>query len=89
MRVIIYPNNDGTVAVMAPALECGLTIEQIAAKDVPPIKRREGTGQFDTDDDGEPYEIMRTVLEPRPYQIVDASELPQEPQEFWRWKDED
>lgn len=32
---IIYPNDDGGVAVVVPAAECGLTIEQIAAKDVP------------------------------------------------------
>jgi hypothetical protein len=32
---IIYPNDDGGVAVIIPALECGLTIEEIAAKDVP------------------------------------------------------
>ena len=32
---IIYPNNDGGVAVVVPAAECGLTIEEIAAKDVP------------------------------------------------------
>ena len=57
-QVIIYPNDNGTVAVMAPALECGLTIEEIADKDVP-------TG--------------------KPYQIVDASELPKEPQEAWEW----
>ena len=31
---IIYPTDDG-VAVIVPAPECGLTIEQIAAKDVP------------------------------------------------------
>jgi len=31
---IIYPTNDG-VAIIVPALECGLTIEEIAAKDVP------------------------------------------------------
>jgi len=31
---IIYKNTDGTVAVIIPA-DCGLTIEQIAAKDVP------------------------------------------------------
>jgi hypothetical protein len=31
---IIYPTNDGGVAVIIPA-ECGLTIEEIAAKDVP------------------------------------------------------
>jgi hypothetical protein len=32
---IIYPNDDGGVAVVVPAAECGLTIEEIAAKDVP------------------------------------------------------
>jgi hypothetical protein len=31
---IIYPTNEG-VAVIVPADECGLTIEEIAAKDVP------------------------------------------------------
>ena len=32
---IIYPTDDGGVAIVVPASECGLTIEQIAAKDVP------------------------------------------------------
>lgn len=32
---IIYPTDDGGVSVIVPAAECGLTIEQIAAKDVP------------------------------------------------------
>ncbi len=32
---IIYPTDDGGVAVIIPADECGLTIEEIAAKDVP------------------------------------------------------
>ena len=32
---IIYPNDDGGVAIIIPAAECGLTIEEIAAKDVP------------------------------------------------------
>jgi hypothetical protein len=31
---IIYPTDDG-VAIIIPADECGLTIEEIAAKDVP------------------------------------------------------
>jgi hypothetical protein len=31
---IIYPSDDGGVAVIVPA-NCGLTIEEIAAKDVP------------------------------------------------------
>ena len=33
---IIFPTDDGGVAVIVPAAECGLTIEQIAQKDVPP-----------------------------------------------------
>jgi hypothetical protein len=32
---IIYPTDDGGVAVIIPAVECGLTIEEIATKDVP------------------------------------------------------
>lgn len=32
---IIYPTDDGGVAVIIPAVECGLTIDEIAAKDVP------------------------------------------------------
>ena len=32
---IIYPTPDGGVAVIIPAPDCGLTIDEIAAKDVP------------------------------------------------------
>jgi hypothetical protein len=32
---IIYPNDDGGVSIIIPATDCGLTIEEIAAKDVP------------------------------------------------------
>lgn len=32
---IIYPTDNGGVAVIVPAAECGLSIEEIAAKDVP------------------------------------------------------
>ena len=32
---IVYPTDDGGVAVIIPAPDCGLTIEQIATKDVP------------------------------------------------------
>jgi hypothetical protein len=39
---IIYPTDDGGVAIIVPA-DCGLTLEQIAAKDVPA---------------GKPYEIV-------------------------------
>lgn len=40
---IVYPTDDGGVAVIIPAAECGLTIEEIAAKDVP---------------EGKPYKIV-------------------------------
>ena len=32
---IIYPTDDGGVAVIIPSPECGMSIEDIAAKDVP------------------------------------------------------
>jgi hypothetical protein len=32
---IIYQNDDGGVSIIVPAPECGLTIEEIAIKDVP------------------------------------------------------
>jgi hypothetical protein len=35
MKRIIYKTPEGGVAVIVPAPECGLTIEEIAAKDVP------------------------------------------------------
>jgi hypothetical protein len=35
MKRIIYPNDEGGVSIIIPAAECGLTIEEIAAKDVP------------------------------------------------------
>jgi len=34
MNRIIYQTNEGGIAIIVPA-DCGLTIEQIAAKDVP------------------------------------------------------
>lgn len=35
---IIYPTDNGGVAVIVPTFECGLSIQQIAAKDVPDNK---------------------------------------------------
>lgn len=32
---IIYPTDEGGVAIIIPAPDCGLTIEEIAVKDVP------------------------------------------------------
>jgi hypothetical protein len=60
---IVYPTDDGGVAVIIPAPECGLTIEEIAAKDVPPIVV---------------YGPEQTVVSssPRPYKIIDAADIP-------------
>lgn len=43
---IIFPTDGGGVAIIIPALDCGLTIEEIAVKDVPA---------------GKPYEIVDTT----------------------------
>jgi hypothetical protein len=40
---IIYPTDEGGVAIIVPAPECGMSNEQIAAKDVP---------------SGKPYQIV-------------------------------
>lgn len=34
-KVIIFPNDNGSVAVIFPILECGLSLDEIAMKDVP------------------------------------------------------
>lgn len=34
-KLIIYPNDEGGVSIIIPILNCGLTIEEIAKKDVP------------------------------------------------------
>ena len=34
-QVIIYPNDEGWLTVVSPAFECGLSIKEIARKDVP------------------------------------------------------
>lgn len=36
---IIFPNDEGGVSIIVPAPECGLSIEEIAAKDVPAGKQ--------------------------------------------------
>jgi hypothetical protein len=56
---IIYPTDDGGVAVIIPAPECGLTIEEIAAKDVPA---------------GKPFKIIDTADVPTDRTFRDAWE---------------
>jgi hypothetical protein len=56
---IIYPNDDGGVSIIIPAPECGLTIEEIAAKDVP---------------EGKPYKIVDVADIPTDRTFRDAWE---------------
>jgi hypothetical protein len=35
MNLIIYPNGTGGICILTPAPECGLSLQEIAAKDVP------------------------------------------------------
>lgn len=56
---IIYPTDEGGVAVIVPAAECGLSIEEIAAKDVPA---------------GKPYKIVDVADIPEDRTFRDAWE---------------
>lgn len=56
---IIYPTDECGVAVIIPAPDCGLTIEEIAAKDVPA---------------GKPYKIVNTEDIPTDRTFRDAWE---------------
>jgi hypothetical protein len=60
---IIYPTDEGNVAIIVPAPNCGLTIEEIAAKDVPPIVVFGPEGSV----------ISSTA---RSYKIVDVADIP-------------
>jgi hypothetical protein len=55
MQVIIFPNDKGWVSVITPSPNAGMTIEEIATKDVP---------------DGKPYEIVdHTTLPESPQEL--------------------
>jgi hypothetical protein len=70
MQVIVFENDDLGVSIIVPALDSGLTIEEIAEKDVPPVAVYEDGG-FDDD------EVIALRQEyARPYWIIDDSELP-------------
>jgi hypothetical protein len=80
MQAIIYPNDKGGIAIILPAPGCGIPLEQIARKDVPPIVTYEGTGVFErepstfhyegtgvfdgTDHNGNPIEIQKEIEVP-------------------------
>lgn len=56
---IIYPTDEGGVAIIIPAQDCGMTIEEIAAKDVPA---------------GKPFKIIDTADVPTDRTFRDAWE---------------
>ena len=56
---IIYPTDDGGVSIVIPAPECGLTIEEIAARSVP---------------EGKPYKIVDVADIPSDRTFRDAWE---------------
>lgn len=58
-QFIIYPTDGGGVVVLVPAPDCGLTIEEIAAKDVPA---------------GKPYKIVDVANIPSDRTFRDAWE---------------
>lgn len=73
MKIIVYKNDQGSVSVLTP-VDCGLSIEEIAQKDIPPLV---------TDNiDGTTTSVCR------PYLIIDDSELPdRELRQFWKIHD--
>ena len=56
---IVYPRDDGGIAEITPVLECGLTLEEIAAKDVPA---------------GKPFRIVDVAELPSDYTFFNAWE---------------
>ena len=56
---IIYPTDEGGVAIIIPAPECGLSIKEIAEKDVPA---------------GKPFKIIATADVPSDRTFRDAWE---------------
>jgi hypothetical protein len=94
---IIYQNESGGVAIIIPC-DCGLTIEQIAAKDVPDRTVFVQTGvailtQDDLDESpglwdgsgytvGDEYPTGDHITSKRPFKIVDVGDIPADRQ--WR-----
>ena len=57
--IIIFPNDEGRITFVYPAPNCGLTIEEIARKDVPA---------------GKPYLLVPNELVPRDHEFFNAFE---------------
>lgn len=58
-QVIIFSNDEGLLSIITPNLSCGISIEEIARKDVPP---------------GKPYHIIDFSLLPEDYTFFNAWE---------------
>lgn len=85
---VIFQTDDGGVGIIVPAkdCDCDLTIEQIAVKDVPPKQVWAGAGVFDIDPDtGKAIEQGQWVKIPRPYKIINVSDLPPDRSERDLW----
>jgi hypothetical protein len=52
-QLIIYPGDEGRLAIITPILDCGLPLEQIALKDVPAGKPFLVISDTDLPDDNE------------------------------------
>jgi len=95
MNCIIYKQDNGIPAVIAPTLEAldKYGMMAIAIKDVPAPKKiwDVPTGVFETDEEtGEEYEVMTYRIKSYPFKIVDIADLPQDiPQEAWEIDDAD
>jgi len=64
-RLVIYPNEDGGISVLHPAPNTGLTVEQIAVKDVPSGKPFKfiTKDQLPVDEDGNYDRTFRSAWE--------------------------
>ena len=60
-QCIIYPNDNGGVVLVMPVPDCGLTIDEIAAKDVP---------------SGKPFKIVDYSDLPEDHTFFNAWEYP-------------
>lgn len=58
-EIIIFPNDEGHLTFVYPAAECGLTVQEIAKKDVPA---------------GKPYLIVDDEFVPKDHTFFNAFE---------------
>ena len=59
MEIIIYLNDDGGVSIISPSLDCGLSIQEIAEKDVPDQQNGAKSQYFIIDDADLPDRELR------------------------------